>query len=175
MTVVIKQCSNFFLGLSEYCNDYLNDLEAGNDGQMNHSTGKKLKTSAQGEFIATQGGKGKREKKAKAVIDPDMPRKPITPFFQFCAHRRDKIKAQYPKFSATEITQLISKEWKELPKEKIQAYQDKYKDMYREYKIKIEEYNHKKAGSNTKGSEVNKSVYYLKSNYKLDRRHPKRK
>ena len=113
-------------------------------------------TPSKGGKLGGKGGKGgngsKRSKKSKADVDPNMPKKPNTPFFQFCAHRRDAIKAQYPKFSATEITQLISKEWKELPRERIQEYQDKYKDMYREYKVKIEDYNAGKLGQATKTS-----------------------
>ena len=142
MTVVIKQCSAFFLGLSEYCNDYLQDLDGQTAGTGKGS--KSLKTG-NGQYPGGK-GKGKKTKKNKADIDPDQPRKPSTPFFQFCAHRRDAIKAQYPKFSATEITQLISKEWKELPKERIQFYQDSYKQMYADYKVRFQAYLDKKAG-----------------------------
>jgi hypothetical protein len=137
MTVVIKQCSSFFLGLSEYCNDYLRDLEGENPSDTPNKN-KTLKTGT-GQY---PGGKApkKKTKKNKADIDPDQPRKPSTPFFQFCAHRRDAIKAQYPKFSVTEITQLISKEWKELPRERIQYYQDTYKTMYADYKVRFQAY-----------------------------------
>lgn len=135
MTVVIKQCSSFFMGLSEYCNDYLRDLEGENPSTPPNPS-KTLKTGT-GQYPGGKAGK-KKAKKNKADIDPDQPRKPSTPFFQFCAHRRDAIKAQYPKFSATEITQLISKEWKELPRERIQYYQDTYKTMYADYKVRFQ-------------------------------------
>ena len=136
MKVVIKQCSNFFLGLSEYCDDYLTELEKQNGSMPN----KKLKTSSGG--ITTQNNKqsSKKTKKAKEKVDPNMPKRPATAFFQFCASRKDKIKQQYPNFSATEITQLISKEWRELPQDKIVYYQDKYKEMYKDYKKKYDEY-----------------------------------
>ena len=115
MKVVIKQCSNLFQGLSEYCDDYQLELEKNNGNMPN----KKFKTNRGQINNATKKQASKRTKKVKEKVDPNMPKRPATAFFQFCASRKDKIKQQYPNFSATEITQLISKEWRELPQEKV--------------------------------------------------------
>lgn len=63
--------------------------------------------------------------------DPNAPKKPLTVFFAYSAYvrqalREDRQKAGLPPLSSTEITQEISKKWKELS----DSEKDKWKQAY---------------------------------------------
>ena len=142
MKVVIKQCSNFFLGLSEYCDEYLNNgLEGGGEDANGHKPGKKLKTSGKDGRMSGNMATPEKKKRKRKPVDPNAPPRPTTAFFHFCATRREKLKQQYPGFSATEMTSVMGKEWRELSQEKLEFYQNRYKDELTAYKIKLAEYN----------------------------------
>ena len=167
--VVIKQCSNFFLGLSEYCLEYLDQMNKG--GGLNIA--KKRNTKGGSSSANTQSGKApnRRSKKNKDLVDPNCPRKPPTSFFQFCASRKEKVKEQYPNFSATEIAQQLSKEWRELPEERSTYFKNKYKDMYADYKLRFADYQEKKVAVvtvPTKAKEVNVDDELLKKRDKVE-------
>lgn len=69
--------------------------------------------------------------KKKQERDPNAPKKPLTVFFAYSAYvrqalREDRQKAGLPPLSSTEITQEISKKWKELG----DSEKDKWKQAY---------------------------------------------
>lgn len=67
----------------------------------------------------------------KQERDPNAPKKPLTVFFAYSAYvrqalREDRQKAGLPPLSSTEITQEISKKWKEMS----DVEKDKWKQAY---------------------------------------------
>ena len=84
-------------------------------------------------------GKPKKKKKEKNS-DADRPKKPLTPFFIFFMKRRDEIKTEYPNFNATDITELLGKEWRNLPEKDKTFYQDEFTKKYEQYKQELKEY-----------------------------------
>lgn len=67
----------------------------------------------------------------KAERDPNAPKKPLTVFFAYSAFVRQELRDQrqragLPPLSSTEITQEISKKWKELS----EAEKEKWKQAY---------------------------------------------
>lgn len=76
--------------------------------------------------------------KKKVERDPNAPKKPLTVFFAYSAYvrqalRDDRAKEGLPPLSSTEITQEISKKWKELS----DAEKEKWKKAYN---VELEHY-----------------------------------
>ena len=55
--------------------------------------------------------KGKRRKKAR---DMNAPKQPLTGYVRFLNDRRDKVRADNPVLSFSEITKLLGAEWSRL-------------------------------------------------------------
>ncbi|CAR26885.1 hypothetical protein ZYGR_0I01570 [Zygosaccharomyces rouxii] len=80
--------------------------------------------------------------KKKAERDPNAPKKPLTVFFAYSAFVRQELRDQrqragLPPLSSTEITQEISKKWKELS----DAEKEKWKQAY---SVELEHYQMEK-------------------------------
>ena len=79
----------------------------------------------------------------KIERDPNAPKKPLTVFFAYSAYvrqelREDRQKAGLPPLSSTEITQEISKKWKELS--------DNEKEKWKQaYNVELENYQREKS------------------------------
>lgn len=147
--MIVKQCSNFFLGLSHFCLDYLEKIEQEGNGYDNANNGgrksqKNNRQTKQGQSpnneSATNQGNRRGPAKKKRIIDPNMPKKPSTSFFLFRASISQKIKQEHQKATATDIAQLVSKEWRELPASKLKYWKDQYDENAKIYRIKVEEY-----------------------------------
>ena len=81
--------------------------------------------------------------KKKVERDPNAPKKPLTVFFAYSAYVRQELrdaraKAGLPPLSSTEITQEISKKWKELS----DAEKEKWKQAYN---VELEHYQKAKS------------------------------
>lgn len=80
--------------------------------------------------------------KKKVVRDPNAPKKPLTVFFAYSAYVRQELRdararAGLPPLSSTEITQEISKKWKELS--------DQEKEKWKQaYNVELEHYQKQK-------------------------------
>ena len=74
------------------------------------------------------------------MADADKPKKPLTPFFIFFMKRRDEIKTEYPNFNATDITELLGKEWRNLSDKEKNYYQEEFTKKYEHYKKDLKDY-----------------------------------
>lgn len=87
-----------------------------------------------------QAHQAKPKKKSKKNTDADKPKKPLTPFFIFFMKRRDEIKNEYPNFNATDITELLGKEWRNLTEKEKNFYQEEFTKKYEHYKKDLKDY-----------------------------------
>ena len=83
--------------------------------------------------------------KKKPERDPNAPKKPLTVFFAYSAYVRQELrdarqKAGLPPLSSTEITQEISKKWKELSEEEKETWKKAYNIELSHYQKAKQEY-----------------------------------
>ncbi|KAJ8020479.1 Nucleolar transcription factor 1 [Holothuria leucospilota] len=67
---------------------------------------------------------------------PNMPKKPLTPFFQYYSEKNKSVKEKNPTFSQTKISQVLSEKYKGLPEKKKQKYVQRYASEMKEYEEK---------------------------------------
>ena len=65
--------------------------------------------------------------------DPNMPKKPLTAYITWSQDNRDKVKAELPELSVTEVVKELGKRWKELSPEDKQQYQQKAEEARKKY------------------------------------------
>jgi hypothetical protein len=88
----------------------------------------------------------KRKQKKK---DPNMPKRPLTAYFLFCAAHRDEVKQKNPDAKFGEIGKFLSEEWKsagEAEKTKFEQQAQQEKEKYKKLK---EEYDRKQKTGKT--------------------------
>ncbi|KAL6941478.1 hypothetical protein ACO0RG_002610 [Hanseniaspora osmophila] len=87
----------------------------------------------------------KEEVKKRASKDPFAPKKPLTVFFAYSAYIRDSLiedrkKSNLPPYTSVEITQEISKRWKELSDEEKSKWKQAYMAELEHYQKRKAEY-----------------------------------
>ncbi|XP_034942236.1 non-histone protein 10 [Chelonus insularis] len=88
--------------------------------------------------------KGTKRKGAKA--DPNAPKRPANPFFQFCQEQRPRVMerlAGEPEPSKQELTRQLATTWKSLSSEDKKVYYDMYERSKEKYVVEMQKY-HKK-------------------------------
>lgn len=103
--------------------------------------GVKKNTTASGIGNSTGNVPNRAKKRKKAPRDATAPKQPLTGYFRFLNDRREKVRAENPTLSFTEITKLLASEWGTLPADQKQQYleaaeQDKerYNREFHDYK-----------------------------------------
>uniref|UniRef100_A0A8D8WPT8 High mobility group protein B3 n=1 Tax=Cacopsylla melanoneura TaxID=428564 RepID=A0A8D8WPT8_9HEMI len=87
-----------------------------------------------------------KKKTEKPSRDPNAPKRPANPFFQFCQEQRTllidtQIKTpQNTDLSKQEITKELAKKWNALSSDERKIYYDKYEQSKIKYRADIEEY-----------------------------------
>ncbi|XP_013420897.1 nucleolar transcription factor 1-A isoform X2 [Lingula anatina] len=71
---------------------------------------------------------------------PDMPKKPLGPFFRFMMAKRNKYTKQNPGMSITEVAKLIGEKYKELNPKKKEQYHKIWLKEQEEYKEALEKF-----------------------------------
>ncbi|KAG2198677.1 hypothetical protein INT47_001816 [Mucor saturninus] len=116
----------------------LRDLNPGIDGRQLSALVKKgydeMDPETKAAFIENARMKANLFKK-----EPTIPKIPANSFFLFKNAHMEKYKGQ----PLVEVTRLLAKEWKELPKEEKKKYQDEHKRLKEEYIEKYPEVYHK--------------------------------
>lgn len=79
-------------------------------------------------------------KKRKLDVDPDLPKKPLSSYFQFSMAKRKKVAEKHPELNSVEIGKKLSKRWNNLSDEKKQKYSDNYHKGMEEYHHQMIEY-----------------------------------
>eukprot|EP01084_Bolivina_argentea_P064417 117495_1 len=72
--------------------------------------------------------------------DPNRPKKPLSSFFLFSKQIRDEIKLQFGDKQMKLVAKEIGKKWKLLTEEQQKPYKDEANKLYKQYKIKLNEY-----------------------------------
>lgn len=88
--------------------------------------------------------KGAKRKGAKA--DPNAPKRPANPFFQFCQEQRPRVMerlAGEPEPSKQELTRQLAITWKSLSSEDKKVYYDMYERSKEKYVAEMQIYNKK--------------------------------
>ena len=71
--------------------------------------------TAEQQDAKRKGGWPKGKKRKKAMKDENAPRQPLTGYVRFLNERREKVRAENPNLSFSEITKLLGAEWSKLP------------------------------------------------------------
>ncbi|KAH0560182.1 non-histone protein 10 [Cotesia glomerata] len=88
--------------------------------------------------------KGTKRKGIKA--DPNAPKRPANPFFQFCQEQRPRVMerlAGEPEPSKQELTRQLATTWKSLTSEDKKVYYDMYERSKEKYVVEMQKYNKK--------------------------------
>ena len=141
MQSIIKQCSNFFLSLHKYCEEYAASQFVNAPSAKKPS---KKSAAAQPEESNPKAAAQAQKAKKKKTVDPDKPKKPLTPFFRFFMKRREELKNDYPDFNATDITETLGKEWRALPEKEKMFFKNEFNKDYEVFKDRLLEYCKKK-------------------------------
>ncbi|KAL1457754.1 hypothetical protein WDU94_007948 [Cyamophila willieti] len=87
-----------------------------------------------------------KKKAEKPSRDPNAPKRPANPFFQFCQEQRTILidtqtkTPQNTDLSKQEITKELAKKWNSLTSDERKIYYDKYEQSKIKYRADIEEY-----------------------------------
>lgn len=85
------------------------------------------------------------KKKRKVIKDPNAPKKPLTIFFAYSFHMRDKIRKErekqgLPTLSSAELNEIIKAHWNDITPEEKEGWQKKYQNELKEYQVLKEAY-----------------------------------
>lgn len=71
---------------------------------------------------------------------PDLPKKPLTPYFRYFLEKRSKYSQEHPDKSMTELAKLLAKKFAELPDKKKQKYKESYEKENETYKVLMQKF-----------------------------------
>ncbi|ORX93383.1 HMG-box [Basidiobolus meristosporus CBS 931.73] len=77
----------------------------------------------------------------KAPKDPNAPKKPFTPYIQFCNEERERIRKEHPTYTSQDVSRELGTAWKALTDADKEIYMKKYEQENAAYKVELEEYN----------------------------------
>ena len=87
---------------------------------------KKLKKGAAEEGGSGGSGRGRKSKADKVLKDPNLPKRPQNPFFQFCKEKRDEVSqevlhSQGVNLTKKELTKILANQWNSLDNDEKQV------------------------------------------------------
>jgi len=106
---------------------------------------KKLKRGLE-ESTGTSGrGRKQRGDKDKPARDPNLPKRPQNPFFQFCKEKRDTVAqdvftGQGVNLTKKELTKILANQWNSLDSNDKMIYNERFEEEKAGYNIKMEVY-----------------------------------
>ncbi|KYM79641.1 Non-histone protein 10 [Atta colombica] len=107
----------------------------------------KLEKGGKGTFHNTKEEKPRKGAKRKSTkADPNAPKRPANPFFQFCQEQRPRVMerlAGEPEPSKQELTRQLATTWKSLSSEDKKVYYDMYERSKEKYVAEMQIYNKK--------------------------------
>jgi len=108
---------------------------------------KAKKVSNLEETSATGSGRGRKSKaeKEKAPRDPNLPKRPQNPFFQFCKEKREIVaqevyQSQGVNLTKKELTKILANQWNNLDSNEKVIYNERFEEEKAGYNIKMEVY-----------------------------------
>lgn len=99
----------------------------------------------------------------KPARHPDMPKKPLTPFFRYFMEKKGKMLRQNPGSSVTDLAKMMSVQFAGLSDKKRLKYKGAYEKEFHEYKIKMEKFrnDHPEIETNRNLSKAEKRLLKL--------------
>merc|ERR1719369_1143036 len=118
------------------------DVQMGKKGRVEKKV-KKLEESSGVERTGV--GRGRRKNKDKPPRDPNLPKRPQNPFFQYCKEKRDVVaqdvfKNQGINLTKKELTKILANQWNSLDATAKQIYNERFEEEKAGYTIKMEVY-----------------------------------
>jgi len=92
-----------------------------------------------------KGGWPKGKKRKKSLKDVNAPRQPLTGYVRFMNERRDRVRADNPNLSFSEITKLLGSEWSKLQQIEKQRYLEEAEKDKERYQKELEAYHQTEA------------------------------
>lgn len=74
------------------------------------------------------------------IKHPDMPKKPMTPFFRYFSEKRPRYQELYPTESMGQLSKMLSEKFASLSDKKRNKYRKRYDEEMAEYKEKYEQF-----------------------------------
>lgn len=81
-------------------------------------------------------------------------KRPPNSYVLFCSDHRKEVLEQNPTFSAMEVSQTLSKMWKELDPAQVNEYKDRAKNLFDNYKQENPQYHYKMNSKSSKKTTV---------------------
>lgn len=78
--------------------------------------------------------------KKKDTIDPELPKKPHTPYIRFVMAKRNGIVERHPEMNNPDIARKLGSKWKKLSEEKKKKYLDVYHEEMEDYTAQLMDY-----------------------------------
>ncbi|XP_036430266.1 FACT complex subunit SSRP1 isoform X1 [Colossoma macropomum] len=107
---------------------------------------KKKKPSKKAKIVKEK----KPRKKEKKMKDSSAPKRPMSAYMLWLNSSRERIKAENPGISVTEISKKAGEMWKQLSKDKKEEWEGKAEEAKKEYERAMKEY--RESGGGTSGS-----------------------
>merc|ERR1719341_3042162 len=90
-------------------------------------------------------GRKMKAEKDKQSRDPNLPKRPQNPFFQYCKEQRDVVaqdvfKNQGINLTKKELTKILANQWNSLDADQKQIYTDRFEEERAGYTVKMEVY-----------------------------------
>ncbi|ELP91261.1 HMG (high mobility group) box domain containing protein, partial [Entamoeba invadens IP1] len=73
--------------------------------------------------------------------DPNLPKKPMTPYLMFLNEHREEFREKFPELKITEIAKKAAEIWRDMKEEDKQVYLDKAKKATEKYLEEMKTYN----------------------------------
>jgi hypothetical protein len=125
------------------------------------------------EWTKKYGKKHKRKPRKKR--DPNLPKHPRNAYLFYCQDYRRKRQDEYPDKSMTEITSLLSEEWKNLSGRKKKKYDDLAKEDKKRWEDEMEDYKRNKYSESESAEEERKKKRKRKSDSEESKSHSNKK
>ncbi|ORX94682.1 HMG-box [Basidiobolus meristosporus CBS 931.73] len=104
----------------------------------------------------------------KAAKDPNAPKKPFTPYIQFCNEEREHIRKEFPSYTSQDVSRELGNAWKSLSETDKGTYLKKYESENAAYKVELEEYNKHKLALEAQENEDSSSEQSVEPEVKED-------
>jgi len=140
------------------------------DDASKKSKDKKVKKSGNSDEPGSSGrGRKPKSEKDKPARDPNLPKRPQNPFFQFCKEKREVVSQELLQINGVnptkkELTKLLASQWNSLDSSEKTIYNERFETEKAGYNIKMEAYRKSRYDLDLNLASVNNSPSHLLGN-----------
>ncbi|XP_028824161.1 FACT complex subunit SSRP1a isoform X1 [Denticeps clupeoides] len=138
------------------------DSEA-ESGSSEEGEKKKSKAKAAKKSTAPKEKKEKKPRKEKKAKDAGAPKRPMSAYMLWLNSSREKIKAENPGISVTEISKKAGEMWKKIGKDKKEEWEKKAEEAKKQYERALKAYRESGGGEAASSSKKNQKKKVGKS------------